>query len=104
MSTEDDPLEEVPEDSFDTGADECPSEHSTLLVRHVSTKQSPHMKAFHNHHPVYLTLDTGAEISMIKTSVATQIGAIVKKSTQNALLADGVTPLDIVGETRVTKG
>ena len=63
----------------------------------MSTKQSPHFKAFYKQYPVYL--DTGAEISMIKASVAQHIGTVIKKSNQSALHADGITPLVIVGET-----
>lgn len=70
--------------------------------RRVSTKQSPFFKAFHNHHAVQLTLDTGAEISMIKASTAEYIGARISKSNQSALQADGVTPLEIIGETHLT--
>ena len=47
-----------------------------------------------------LTLDTGAETSMIKASVARAIGAPIVKTTQQALQADGVTLLSVVGETR----
>ena len=64
----------------------------------VSTKQSPHLKVFHNHHAVQLTLDTGAETSMIKSSIAQQIGATIQKTKQTALQADGITPLSVVGE------
>ena len=49
-----------------------------------------------------LTLDTGAEINMIKASLAHYLGAKVKKSTQSALQADGTTPLEITGETSLT--
>ena len=65
------------------------------------TKQSPHFKAFYKQYPVKITLDTGAEISMIKTSVAQHIGTVIKKSNQNAIHADGITPLVIVGETHI---
>jgi hypothetical protein len=53
---------------------------------------------FHNHHAVQLTLDTGAETSLIKSSIAQQIGATIQKTKQTALQADGVTPLSVVGE------
>ena len=36
------------------------------VSHHVSSKQSPHFKAFYKHNPVQLTLDTGAETSMIQ--------------------------------------
>ena len=39
---------------------------------------------------------------MIKTSIAKDIGAIIKKSNQTALQADGLTPLKIIGETHLT--
>ena len=67
--------------------------------RRVTTKQSPHFKAFYGYHTVLLTLDTGAEIGMIRKSVADCIGAMIERSTQNALQADGVTSLNIVVET-----
>ena len=70
--------------------------------RCISTKQSPYLKVFHKHHPLHITLDSGAEISMIKHSVASRIGASIKKSNQSALQADGVTPLNILGETHLT--
>lgn len=71
-------------------------------IRHVMTNQSPHFKVFYKHYPVHITLDSGAEISMIKTSVAHYIGAPIKKTKQTALQADGVTPLAIVGETHLS--
>ena len=70
--------------------------------RRVSTKQSPYLKVFYKHYPVQITLDSGAEISMIKYSVASRIGANIKKTNQSALQADGVTPLNILGETHLT--
>lgn len=93
-----------PESDLEIPADEdiSPSSHHVVSAsRRVMTKQSPHFKAFYNHHPVELTLDTGAEISMIKTSVAQYIGAVIKKSNQTALQADGITPLTIFGETHL---
>ena len=47
-------------------------------------------------------LDTGAETSMIKASVAHSIATPIVKTSQQALQADGVTPLVIVGETYLT--
>ncbi len=68
----------------------------------VSVKQSPHLKAFFDYHPLLLTLDIGAETSMIKTSVAKEIGASTQITTQKALQADGVTQLKVVGEVHLT--
>ena len=72
-----------------------------LVSRRVSTKQSPHFKAFYKHYLIQLSLDTGAETSMIKSSLAHSIGAPIMKSSQQALQADGLTPLAVVGEARL---
>lgn len=48
-----------------------------------------------------LTLDTGAETSMTKSSLACPIGATIEKSSQQVLEPDGVTPLAVVGKTRL---
>ena len=67
------------------------------MSRRVSTKQSPHFNAFYHHHSLKLTLDTGAETSMIKASVTRSIAAPIVKTSQQALQADGVMPLIVVG-------
>ena len=69
--------------------------------RRVITKHSPQIKVFYKHHPLQFILDTGAEISMIKTSVAQSFSATINRSTQKALQADGGSPLSIAGETCV---
>jgi hypothetical protein len=55
----------------------------------------------HRHFPVTITLDTGAESSMIKHSFAKYIDAPIIKSNQHATKADVVTPLDIISETHI---
>ena len=47
-------------------------------------------------------METGAETSMIKASVAHSIAAPIVKTSQQALQADGVTALVLVGETHLT--
>ena len=58
----------------DIDPDDEPSHHSYRVkssTNRVSIrKQSPHRKAFYNHHAISLNLDTGAETGMIKTAVA----------------------------------
>jgi len=80
------------------------SPHSSARVvsRRVSTKQSPHFNAFYHHHSLKLTLDNGAETSMIKASIARGNAAPIVKTSQQAPQADGVTPLVVVGETHLT--
>ena len=98
---------------YDSDNDDCvlspenlsevkPATHSFCVVstsRRVSTKQSPQMKVFYKQFLLQIILDSGAEISMIKTSVANYISAPIPKTNQKALQADGVTPLSIAGET-----
>ena len=100
------------EDNIDDSEFFCPPEaedfapppHTSarIVSRRVSTKQSPHFNAFYRHHPLKLILDTGAETSMIKASVARSIDAPIARTSQQALQADGVTPLVVVGETHLT--
>ena len=77
--------------------DHTPCASASTATRRVSTKQSPHFRAFYKHHPLRLTLDT----VMIKSFIARSIGAAIKQSSQQALQADGVTPLAVAGETRL---
>ena len=97
---DDEPLAETSppfsDDEYDPGP---PS--ARVISRRVSTQRSPHFKAYYRQTPVLLTLDTGAETSMIKSSVAHSLGAHITKSSQQALQADGVTPMSVVGETRI---
>ena len=71
------------------------------VTRRVNVSQSPFLHAFYSHHPLRLTIDTGAETNMMRASLAQHIGAKVTKSSQTALQADGRTPLAVVGETRL---
>ena len=48
-----------------------------------------------------ITLDTGAETSMIKESVARSLDITIDKFSQQALQADGVTPLTVLGEAQI---
>ena len=75
-------------------------EHS--VSRRVNISQSPYLHAFYLHHPLQLTIDTGAETNMIRVSLAKYIGTKVTKSSQSAMQADGRTPLSVVGETRLS--
>ncbi|KAK2550541.1 hypothetical protein P5673_028741 [Acropora cervicornis] len=67
----------------------------------TSARSVSRRSPFYRHYPIQLTLDTGAETSMIKSSLARSIGAPIMKSSQQALQADGLTPLAVVGETRL---
>ena len=78
---------------------QCDPVETVPTTRRVSTKQSPHMKAYYNQHVVHITVDSGAEISMIRASIAEHIGVQVNETKQHALQADGSTPLETIGET-----
>lgn len=83
----------------------CECDHSVnhnTVARRVNVTKSPYLHVFFNHHPLRLTIDTGAETNMMKASLATYIGAKISKSSQLALQADGFTPLSIIGETRLS--
>lgn len=76
--------------------------HTRAISRRVSTRKSPQLNVFFRQRPVQLTLDTGAETSMIKASLASSLGLNIEKSSQKALQADGTTPLVVIGEVHVS--
>ena len=107
--TNDDP------DEFATGDcgpyNECcdhvlPPEHSDAFTAptalSVSIIQSPVLNTFYHEHPVQLTLDTGATSNMVRASAAKLYGLPVTPASQMARQADGVTPMDVVGEVHCT--
>ena len=68
---------------------------------HVASALNSHLtKAFYIHYPIQLTLDTGAETSVIKSSLPHSIGAPITKSSLEALKADGLTSFAVVSEPR----
>jgi hypothetical protein len=67
-------------------------------ARRVNVIQSPYLQCFYNQHPIRVTLDTGATTNMISHNLTQLIGLPVKPASQMARQADGVTPLDVVGE------
>ena len=64
----------------------------------VSIVQSPVLHTFYHEHPIQLTLDTGATSNMIRASSASAYRFPVLPASQMTRQADGVTPMDVVGE------
>lgn len=80
-----------------------PSDQPSALLddpsaRRVNVVQSPVLTAFYKHYPVRLTLDTGATTNMVKASFARGVNIPISPASQFARQADGVTPLEVVGE------
>ena len=70
-------------------------------VNRVQIHQSPYLDVFCSHHPVHLTIDSGATGNLIRASTAVRIGANIVGSSQTAHQADGLSPLNVMGETRL---
>ena len=100
----------VMDDPEDLCADECePLDENSDLVApraqgeepaalRVSIVQSPVLNTFYHEHPVRLTLDTGATSNMVRASSAKLYGFPITSASQMARQADGVTPMDVIGE------
>ena len=100
----------VMDDPDDFGAEECePLDESSDLVAppvqseesaalRVSIVQSPVLNTFYHEHPLQLTLDTGATSNMVRASSAKLYGFPITPASQMARQADGVTPMDVIGE------
>ena len=66
----------------------------------VKVKRSPAFNVFLGHDTIKMTLDSGAETNMIKYDVAVRLNLpIMENSTQDAVQADGSSPLGVKGET-----
>lgn len=71
------------------------------VTRLVQVSQSPYVDAFHRHHTTRITVDSGATCNMIRLSTAQRLGSPIQTSAQSARQADGQSPLQVVGETRI---
>ena len=100
----------VMDDPDDLGAEECePLDESSDLVvppaqgeeqaaLRVSIVQIPVLDTFYHEHPVQLTLETCATSNMVGASSAELYGFPITPASQMARQADGVTPMDVIGE------
>ena len=77
-----------------------PSIPTPTYAQHVNVKKSPEFRVFYGKHPLVLTIDSGAETTMMKASLARFLMVTISPSDQRAFQADGVTPLTVIGETR----
>ena len=73
----------------------------TPSTRRVQVSLSPTVDMYYKHNRLTVTLDTGAETNMIRESSVRKIGATIIKSNQLAFQADGKSPLNIKGETKL---
>ena len=86
-------------DEPDSDTDDPGPSLSTHVFR-IQTRQSPYLDMFHAHHPVRITIDSGATGNMIRHTVVQRLGCRVTPSSQSVHQADGSSPLHVVGETR----
>lgn len=82
-----------------TSSDE---DHQPIAANRIQVRQSPYIDVYLGHHPVRLTVDSGATGNMICASTATYLNAEITLSSQFAHQADGSSPLKVIGETRLT--
>lgn len=82
-----------------TSSDE---DHQPIAANRIQVRQSPYIDVYLGHHPVRLTVDSGATGNMICASTATYLNAEITLSSQFAHQADGSSPLKVTGETRLT--
>nr|XP_022310274.1 uncharacterized protein LOC111115730 isoform X2 [Crassostrea virginica] len=73
-----------------------------VSIGRVQIRQSPYIDAFLAHHSVRIIIDSGATGNMIRSDIANNLRASVTPSSQYAHQADGLSPLHVSGETRLT--
>ena len=94
----DDELSDTNESGLSPSAS-VPEQHSTFRV---SIRQSPYIDTFQGHNHVRLTIDSGATGNMIRLSTVRRLNAKVDATKQSAKQANGSSPLNVMGETRLT--
>ncbi len=72
------------------------------ICMRVSTSPSPFINAYIKNRSVKITLDTGANIGLVNERLVQGLHLPIKPTAQTALQADGVSSLDIQGETHFT--
>ena len=75
-------------------------EDSTQHCLRVTTSPSPFINAYYKNQSVKILLDTGATVNLINERLANHLDLPVNPSTQTAKQADGISDLDVKGETR----
>ena len=82
----------------------CASQpHDPPQITRVSVRASPHLEAFHDHLPLRILLDSGAESSMIRADEADRLGLRISPNTsQIPSQADGGRMSGVVGECKAT--
>ncbi len=73
-----------------------------LQCLRVSTSPSPFFNAYVNNQSIEVIVDSGATVELINESLATQLGLSIRPSSQSVKQADGISSLDIRGETTLT--
>ena len=75
---------------------------SPAVENRVQVRQSPYLDACHNHNSVRITIDSTATRTMIRASTVHNIGLKYSNSSQLAHQADGLSPLKVIDEIRVS--
>lgn len=73
-----------------TSSDE---DHQPIAISRIQVRQSQYFDVYLGHHPVRLTIDSGATGNMIRASTATYLNAAITRSSQSAHQADCSSPL-----------
>lgn len=67
--------------------------------RRVAVELSPFLKVFYNSEPAQITIDSGATGNFINSNLAKRLKLTVKRNTQSANQADGISHIKVIGET-----
>ena len=67
-------------------------------IRGVDVLDSPIFAVSHNNETIYVVLDYGATSNLITLAKAKKLGLQVNKTTHTAVMVDGQSPLEVVGE------
>ena len=69
------------------------------VARRIEIVPSPLLETMVNGVSTTVLLDLGAEANLAEKAVCDRVGAVIRPTRQRAMMADGVTPLNTLGET-----
>ena len=93
--------EEEMEEEYEEEEDGETDESVPSSACQVQVRESPYVDMFCNHHTLRLVLDSGATENRMSEATVLKLGAIVAGPSQRVNQADGKSPLQVKGGTRL---
>ena len=99
---EEDERELQRQEYFEYTGEEAPALVVEHILNHVKSDASPVIEFQSNNRNCLVTLDTGAPVNLVNLKKAEELNAEIRPTSQRVKQADGITCLNVIGETDIT--